>query len=103
MYLGSDSMIYAKILVKGNVQNVRYRDFVREIAKTLGVNGIARHCHGDVEIEAEAKSEAELDEFTRLIQKQKKQDERFGIDVASATVVSKTETDNQKFIRFSVE
>ncbi|MFH0817887.1 MAG: acylphosphatase [Candidatus Micrarchaeota archaeon] len=94
-------MIYAKILVKGNVQHVSYRNFVREIAKAMGVAGVVRHCYGDVEIEVEAKSEAELDEFVKLIMKKK--DDRSDIDVKSAAVVSKVQSDNQKYIRFSVE
>ena len=94
-------MIYSKILVKGIVQNVHYRDFVKEIAKSMDINGVVRHCHGDVEVEIEAKSEAELNEFVRLIQKRK--DDRSNIDVKSAAIVSKSLADGQKFIRFSVE
>jgi acylphosphatase len=94
-------MIYAKILVKGKVQGVHYRDFVKSIAKVTGLNGVVRHCHGDVEIELEAKTEADLDEFSRLIDKKK--DEKFGINVSSVSIVTKTAIDGARFAKFSVE
>ena len=94
-------MIYAKILVKGKVQSVHYRDYVREIAKILGMNGVVRHCTGDVEIEVEAKSDAELDEFVHLVEKKK--DGKFGMDVSSVSVISRQETDGFRFAKFSVE
>jgi acylphosphatase len=94
-------VLYAKILVKGNVQNVRYREYVKTIAILLNINGIARHCLGDVEIEIEARDEAELLEFVRLIEK--KRDAKFPIDVKSAAVVSKTVSSQIKFTKFSVE
>ena len=94
-------MIYAKILVKGNVQNVHYRDYVVSIAKALEINGVARHCCGDVEVEVEAKSESELEEFVRLLEKHK--DEKFGIDVKEVAIVSKTPSDGAKFVKFSME
>jgi len=94
-------LIYAKILVKGKIQNVRYRDYVKSIAKLMEINGVARHCSGDVEVEVEAKSDAELEEFVRLIEKHK--DEKFGIDVREVVIVSKTPSDGAKFAKFSVE
>jgi acylphosphatase len=94
-------LIRAKILVKGKVQNVRYRDYVKSIANALGMNGVARHCSGDVEIEVEAKSEAELDEFVRLIEKKK--GAKSGIEVLNVSVVTSTQTDEQRFVRFAVE
>lgn len=94
-------MFYAKILVKGKVQNVHYRDYVKEIARVLNINGVARHCYGDVEIEAEMEGEAQLNDFVRLIEKKK--ETQFGIDVSSVSVVSVTRAESPRFTKFSTE
>ena len=55
------------MLVRGRVQGVGYRWFVRELAESLGLTGWARNRDdGAVEIEAEGTAQA-LDEFARRL------------------------------------
>ena len=55
--------------VKGKVQRVFYREFVRREAETLGVSGFARNLKdGNVEIVAEGE-EKQLKEFERKFRK----------------------------------
>jgi acylphosphatase len=58
-----------EVRVEGEVQDVGYRDFVRETARTLGVNGWVRNeDDGTVLIVAEATPDA-LDEFEAHLRK----------------------------------
>jgi acylphosphatase len=48
----------AKIIVKGTVQSIFFRNFVKEKADALSIKGIARNLdNGDVEIIAEGEKE----------------------------------------------
>lgn len=59
--------ILARILIKGEVQGVGYRYFVRRLALNMGLTGWVRNLYnGDVEIEVEGEKE-KLDEFIKKI------------------------------------
>ncbi len=59
----------AKIIIKGSVQGVFFRDFVKENAESLGVNGFVRNiADGGVEVIAEG----EIEDIDRLFELCKK-------------------------------
>ncbi len=75
--------MYASLLVRGKVQGVGYRYFVRTKAKKLGIKGIVRNkSDGSVEIFAECNSEEHLKRFV---------DEISNKDSSSNAVVSSIE------------
>ena len=56
------------IIVKGKVQGVYFRAFVRSIAERMNVRGYAKNLdNGDVEVFAEANDENAIARFTRGI------------------------------------
>lgn len=56
------------LLVKGYVQGVGFRYFIRNIASALNINGTVKNLsNGDVEIDVEGE-EHQLEEFTERIQ-----------------------------------
>jgi len=71
----------ARIIVKGRVQRVGYRDEVEEIARRLGINGFVENIKPyDIRIVTEGKDEA-ISEFIERIKIK-----RFPIDVESVEV-----------------
>lgn len=63
-------MFYAKFIVRGTVQGVNYRSFVKRIASTLPITGYAKNLlGGDVEVFCEADEKKTIEIFKQAINK----------------------------------
>lgn len=61
-------MICVKILLRGRVQGIGYRWFVKEIAEEENINGyVKNNIDGSVEIVAESTSKDKIDRFINRI------------------------------------
>jgi len=94
-------MIFCKLRATGRVQGVNYRFFVLQCARKMGVSGYVKNMDDEsVEIIAEAKDRAQLDEFKRMISSSG--GSVMGHEVDDLRVESEEESPKQRYEGFQI-
>src|SRR3989338_760065 len=74
--------IIVRLVMRGNVQGVGYRAYVKQVARNLGIRGHARNLDdGGVEIYCEAPNKKALEEFKKKIDLKGNPEEPFSLHV----------------------